>query len=125
MSIPLKARRSFVYAGHRLKAGQDFDASGNSDANLLKAIGHAEDRRAAPTPDWKPPAQYKTRIMTSEQPAKVSQNPPLITKVNADLGSMDIDELRALADSLGIYVHHRAGAWRVRQAIIDYRQSKE
>lgn len=114
MSIPLKARRDFVYAGRRLKAGQDFDAKSNSDARLLKAIGHAEDRQAAA------PQTYRTRMMQAETPAPVFAQPAASSD---DLDAMDADALHALAGSLGLYVHHRTGPERVRQAIRDHRKS--
>lgn len=41
MSVRLQALRSFPYASRRLKPGEQFDATGESDATLLCAIGHA------------------------------------------------------------------------------------
>jgi len=41
MSVPLRALRAFPYASRRLKAGDHFEATGESDARLLCAIGHA------------------------------------------------------------------------------------
>ncbi len=41
MSVRLQALRSFPYASKRLKVGEQFDATGETDANLLCAIGHA------------------------------------------------------------------------------------
>jgi hypothetical protein len=100
MAVPLIARKSFVYAGRRVKAEQEFDARTQSDARLLKAIGHAGD---AP-----PRGQYETRVMTPRAPAIGG------TK---SLDDMDIEELRAEAARLGVRVHHFAGAERIRAAI--------
>ncbi len=121
MSIPLKARRDFPYAGKRVKKGQDFDARSASDARLLKAIGHAEDPYDAPLPNWTLPAQYKTRVMTAEQPAQ-AQSIPLVTKSEDDLDAMDAEALHALASNMGVYIHHRAGAERARQVIREHRK---
>ena len=41
MSVRLQALRSFPYASKRLKVGEQFNATGESDATLLCAIGHA------------------------------------------------------------------------------------
>lgn len=90
MPVPLKALRSFPYAGRALKAGQDFSALTNRDANILIAVGHAQRREL-----------YETRVMTP----------------SIDLESMNIDDLRALASRLGVRVHHRAGVEKLRAAI--------
>ena len=113
MSIPLKARRDFAYAGKRIKRDQDFDARSKSDAKLLKAIGHAEDRVMSAPPT------YNTRMMTAATPA------PAPARTSGDnLDAMDAEALHALARSMDIYVHHRAGADRVRFAIREHRKSQ-
>lgn len=113
MAIPLRSKdkRSFVYAGRRVKTGADFEARSTNDARLLKAIGRAEDR-----PPARPSQQYQTRVMTASDASSI----PLTTKLDpAELESMNIDTLRALADSRGIKYHHFAGAARIRQFILD------
>ena len=123
MSVPLKAKRDFPYAGHRIRKGQDFDARGQSDALLLKAIGHAEDRPAAAPVAAPAPQTYSTRMMTAATPAPVFATPPPIVTAGDDLDGMDAEALHELADQLGVYVHHRTGAERVRQAIREHRKS--
>jgi hypothetical protein len=100
MAVPLIARKSFVYAGRRVKPGQEFDARTSDDARVLKAIGHAGD----PPPQ----GQYETRVMTPRAPA---------IGASRGLDDMDIEELRAEAARLGVRVHHFAGAERIRAAI--------
>jgi hypothetical protein len=101
MAIPLKAKRSFVYAGRRLHAGDPFDARTTTDARILVAIGHAGDPP--------PPEQYSTRVMTPGRSG--------VTTKAEDLDSMDIEALRTLAAERGVRVHHFAGAERIRAAI--------
>lgn len=45
-TIPLRAQRTFPYAGRTIQAGQRFDALSAFDAVVLKRVGHAVD---APT----------------------------------------------------------------------------
>ena len=106
MPIPLRARRAFPYAGHRLKEDQDFDALTQKDAAVLITIGHAEAR---------PPQLYATRVMTAEVTRPVTQ------PVTVDLERMEVPDLRALAVSLGVRVHHWAGAAKIRSAIREAR----
>lgn len=92
MPIPLKARRAFPYAGRSLKAGQDFHALTKRDAHILIVIGHAERRQ-----------EFVPRVVT---PA-----------AEPDLEQMPLEDLRALAARLGVRVHHKAGAAKIRSAI--------
>lgn len=120
MSIPLKAKRDFSYAMRRVRKGQDFDAQSADDARFLKEAGYAKDRPVeveAPT--------YRTRMMTAEPPARETQAPQFVTKDEpaADqLETLDADALHELAKARGIYVHHRAGADRVRQILREAQQ---
>lgn len=62
MSVPLQALRAFPYAGRRLKAGDQFEARGESDARLLCAIGHATRHVQVPTAITDPvPAPAETK----------------------------------------------------------------
>jgi hypothetical protein len=119
MTVPMKARRSFPYAGKRLKAGDEFQARGESDARVLAAIGHAERVVAAPAA-----ASYSTRMMTAAPlpPVPMTLAAQYVIKVdgaNMALDDMEADELHALAKRLAVKVHHMAGAKKVRQAILD------
>lgn len=125
MSVPLKALRSIPYAGRRVKAGQPFDARTRSDARLLIAIGHAEKREPDPRAiEPAKPAQYRTRVMTAEQPEPAPQSPPLVTKTDG-LDDMDAEALRAMAERMGLHVHHRAGAYTIRRAIRTAKAAEE
>lgn len=48
MKIPMVTLRAHVYAGRRLNPGDRFEATGQGDASLLKAIGRAEVYKPAP-----------------------------------------------------------------------------
>lgn len=62
MSVPLQALRSFPYAGRRLKAGDQFPATDETDARLLCAIGHATRHVKPPTAITDPePASVATK----------------------------------------------------------------
>lgn len=129
MTVRMKALRSFVYAGKRLKPGEEFDCRGQlgrpgSDATVLAAIRHA----AAAGPAEIAPTTYSTRMMTAAAP--VATLPPVPMRLAAQyviqvdngtvsLDDMQSDELHALAKRLGVKVHHLAGAKKVRQALID------
>lgn len=138
MTVRMKARRSFPYAGKRFKAGQEFNARGETDARVLAAVGHAERVTApAPTPAPTPaPRAYLTRaiaaapvqvVMRAAPPAPepVQSAEPAVEPVAdaaPDLEAMDRDELHALAVARGVKVHHLAGAAKVRAAIIEAAQ---
>ena len=67
-------------------------------------------------------SEYMTRDMRAvEVPAVVMPDPsvePEPAEAPADdLESMDVDELRALAESRGIKVHHRAGKDKILAAL--------
>lgn len=69
--VPLTAIKDHVYAGRRVKAGADYEASGQSDARLMKALGRAKDREVivAPAPVVSKPVQtYSTRMLTAAAP---------------------------------------------------------
>ncbi len=133
MTVSMKARRAFPYAGKRLKAGQEFQARGESDARVLSAIGHAE-RVVAPVivaPAPRPPAggTYRTRaivaapvqaVMRAEAPSAIAEPDAQAAPEGAtDLEALDRDELHALAARRGVKVHHLAGAAKVRAAILE------
>jgi hypothetical protein len=71
--IALTALKPFVYAGRRLKAGQEFAARGESDARVLIAVKNAgyapvpikDDATTAPAVESKPP------VAPAQAPAKV------------------------------------------------------
>lgn len=106
MKVSMKARRGFVYAGKRLRAGDQFQARGESDARILAGVGHAE--RVVVVGDSA--AVYETRVMTSR--------PTVVLSLDmVDLDRLDRDQLHALARARGIHVHHRAGAERVRELL--------
>ena len=72
--IPLTALKPFVYAGRRLKAGQDFEASGQTDARVLIAVGHADFAPAlAAEPAAEPPRTADTTAPLIAQPEPASQ----------------------------------------------------
>jgi len=89
MSIALIARHAFPYAGRDLRAREHFYAESRRDADLLVHIGHAE--------------RYEARVMTRTP--------------HVDISLMDVAELRAMAARLGVVVHHRSGAEKIRAAI--------
>lgn len=64
------------------------------DADILRRIGRVSIEGRGGT--------YRRRDMVAE---------------GSDLDGMDRDQLRALADSMGLEVHHATGAPRLRQAI--------
>lgn len=70
--IPMTAIKDQVYAGRRIKAGAEFEVSGQSDARLLKALGRAKDRApVAPTPVpvvSTPRSTYSTRMLAAAAP---------------------------------------------------------
>lgn len=126
MTIPMKARRNFPYAGKRLKAGEEFQARGESDARVLAAIGHAERVTVvAPAPTAPPPAAaYSTRMMTAAQslpPVPMKLAAQYVIKVdgaNMALDDMEAEPLHELAKRLGVKVHSLAGARKVRAALV-------
>jgi hypothetical protein len=69
LKIKMTAKKSIVYGGKRLQAGEQFETVGESDANLLKAIGHAE-RYVEPPKPVEPvrtrTGRYHTRMMTAD-----------------------------------------------------------
>lgn len=121
MAIPMKARRNFPYAGKRLKAGEEFQARGESDARVLAAIGHAE-RVTVVAPVAAP--TYSTRVMTaapSLPPVPMKLAAQYVIKVdgaNVALDDMEAEPLHALAKRLGVKVHSLAGARKVRAALV-------
>lgn len=133
MTIPMTALRDFPYAGKRLKKGQDFNARGQSDARLLKAIGHA--REAAPAQVQPPVASgtYNTRMLTAAPARQVQTqpdpvDPPSVIKVDGEdvvLDGMDAEELHALAAKLDVKVHYRSGADKVRAALVASQEAAE
>lgn len=67
-------------------------------------------------------SEYMTRDMRAvEVPAVVMPDPPVepepVETPADDLESMGVDELRALAESRGIKVHHRAGKDKILAAL--------
>ncbi len=123
MTVPMKARRSFPYAGKRLKAGDQFQASGESDARVLAAIGHAE-RVTVVAPAAPVAPAYSTRMMTaapSLPPVPMNLSAQYVIKVdgaNVALDDMEAEPLHELAKRLGVKVHHLAGARKVRAALV-------
>ncbi|MFA7293556.1 MAG: hypothetical protein WC023_15060 [Rhodocyclaceae bacterium] len=120
MTVHMKALKGLVYAGRRLRVGELFEARGESDARVLKAIGSAA---VAPTPVAvvfkEAPATYRTRAMVAA-PA-YQQAPPaaetVADPVSDDLDAMDATELHALAAARGLKLHHLTGAAKVRAAL--------
>jgi hypothetical protein len=98
MNVPMKALRAFPYAGRDISKGQEFNARSVIDADVLVGLRHAERRTQT----------YQTRVLTAAPPA---------FNRGADIDSMDAAALRALAERMGIKVHHRAGADKLRQAL--------
>lgn len=91
--IPMKAKTRFHYNRRDLTSGQEFDAMTETDAKILENAGKARRRDAQ---------QYMTRVMTAE---------------TVRLETLDADALRAMAARMGVKVHHRAGAEKLRQAL--------
>lgn len=48
MSVPMIASKGFPYAGRRLKAGDSFNARGESDARTLEAVRFAQRDKQVP-----------------------------------------------------------------------------
>jgi hypothetical protein len=63
---------------------------------------------------------YGTRDMRAQEP----ENVVVIDRRRVDLEALEVVELRELADSLGVKVHHAAGAPKLRQAIIEAQKSR-
>jgi hypothetical protein len=76
-------------------------------ARTLIARGIATAVDATPT--------YKTRQMVPAAPAVAINSSPLTT--SDPLGDMGPDELRALAQTRGLKVHHKAGPDKLRAAL--------
>lgn len=127
MTVHMKALKGLVYAGRRLRVGELFEARGESDARVLKAIGSAA---VAPTPVAvvfkEAPATYRTRAMVAApayQPAPIAAPvvepmvEPAADPVSDDLDAMDAMELHALAAARGLKLHHLTGAAKVRAAL--------
>lgn len=56
--IPMISLQAHLYAGKRLKPGDKFDARGESDARLMRALGRAIDYTAPPEPVHVPARKY-------------------------------------------------------------------
>lgn len=95
----MQALRKFPgpYLGRVLRPGDEFTAASKRDAEVFRKIGQA-------APIEHAPSQYATRALTAAKPS-------------SDLDAMDIDALRALAARMGLRVHHKAGVYKVREAI--------
>jgi hypothetical protein len=104
MNLRMRALRKFPgpYRGQVLNQGDEFTAASAHDAKVFCQIGHA-----APLIES---GQYTTRVMTAAPPA-----PPGLEAMG--LEAMGLDALRALAQRLGLRVHHKAGAHKLREAI--------
>lgn len=48
MKVSMIASKDMVYAGRRIRAGTGFETTGESDARVLEAIGHAKRRPPEP-----------------------------------------------------------------------------
>lgn len=85
MTVRLKSLKPLVYAGHRILAGQEFDARGESDAKVLTAIRSAV--RVTETDKQNKPlarvyiadaatkivaSTYNTRMLTAEVPQPIT-----------------------------------------------------
>lgn len=71
MTVTMTALKSHVYAGKRREFGDTYEASGWSDANLLKAIGYAFDA-PKPIPAGSASATVPattSKAMTAKKPA--------------------------------------------------------
>lgn len=105
MSVPMIASKGFTYAGRRLKAGDPFEARGESDARVLEAIQNA--RRGTvpppPLPDPLPIATdgatkrgrgYRKQALEAESLTSATQNPPPSAgdASPSDLGNADKPE---------------------------------
>ncbi|MES2634030.1 MAG: hypothetical protein V4669_13735 [Pseudomonadota bacterium] len=147
MTVPMKALKSFPYAGKRLKVGQVFEARGRigapgTDAHTLAAIGSAVAHTSAPVQPVVTRAMtagrtrveaptYDTRMMTAAPVEPAAAPVPMIVKAepaepvepartaDVSLDDMDAEALHALARARGVKVHHLAGAAKVRQALLD------
>lgn len=66
---------------------------------------------------------YMTRDMTAAPPSQSTPSKPIVEipasreAATADLDAMELAELHALARDLGVKVHHKAGADKVRSAL--------
>lgn len=98
MNVPMKATQRMTYSGRDMMAGEEFSAESESHARILEGGRKAVRRDPVPS-------QYQTRMMTAE------------TLPRRSLESMEVEELRALAASKGIKVHHRAGLEKLRAAL--------
>ena len=68
MSVPLVARRPFLYAGQTVQEGQAFHAASDADANVLRTVGYAGD---PDTDDVEPePEPVKAPVRKRGRPRK-------------------------------------------------------
>lgn len=93
--MQMRALRQFPgpYMGRVIRAGDEFTAANKRDAHVFVSIGHA-------APIVEP--GYATRAMTPAAP---------------NIDAMDVVALRAMVERLGLKVHHKAGAHKLREAI--------
>jgi hypothetical protein len=108
------ATKSMVYRTRRLRAGDEFDASGR-DARILAAIGKARVSDLA----WCPPPRAITApaVKTPRAPAVATDPDPSPVEQPAaaeDLDMLTNAELRLLADREGVDV----SACRLKSALI-------
>lgn len=64
MRIPMKAKQRFVYAGHNIRPGQQFEAHSESNARFLTQVGRADRVIPAGTPT------YQTRALVAAPPVQ-------------------------------------------------------
>lgn len=129
MTFPLTAKKSFPYAGKRLRAGQDFEARTSTDARVLVAIGNARPRtlvapaRVQSQPQGAP-TTYSTRAVTAAETAPPAAPEYQVKVDGADvvLDAMEVEGLRELAQKLGMEFHPLTGAKKLRAALVEFQK---
>lgn len=71
--IPMVSIAPHIYAGKRLKVGDKFEARGESDARVMRALKRAVDEESAPyvpsEPYVPPVRKYTPKVLEAEKPA--------------------------------------------------------
>jgi hypothetical protein len=95
----------------RRQAGEEYKLPLKIGRAYVKA-GIAREVAETPAPTAQP--SYMTRHLVAAPPVA----PTVAAPTNVDsLDEMDVEELRAVAESRGVKFHHRAGAEKLREAL--------
>ncbi len=75
MTVQMITLKAHVYANKRLTAGERFEATGQSDARLLTALGRATLAPADVPREALPPAKPEERKLAAKPPAEAKPTP--------------------------------------------------